>query len=161
MANRPSAGPRYHALMKPITSGTKLALALALGGMLAMGPAIAKPDKGKGHQADKHENQGGPKKAYFEERHGGLVREYYTTQYNAGRCPPGLAKKNNGCLPPGQAKKWNVGERLPATVTYYSVPSSLTVQFGPPPSGCRYVRVGSDILLIRVSSRVIIDAIII
>ena len=149
--------------MKSITSGTKLALALAFGSMLAMGPAIAKPDKGKGHQAEKHDkggpDKGGPKKV-FEDRHGVLVREYYTTQYSAGRCPPGLAKKNNGCMPPGQAKKWNVGQRLPANVTYYSVPASLTAQFGPPPVGYRYVRVGSDILLISVGNRLIVDAII-
>jgi Ni/Co efflux regulator RcnB len=140
--------------MKPNIPGSTLVLALALAGMLAMGQAIGKSDKGK----DKHD-KGGPKKVYFEDRHGVLVREYYTTQYSAGRCPPGLAKKNNGCMPPGQAKKWNVGQRLPANVTYYTVPASLTAQFGPPPVGYRYVRVGSDILLISISNRLIIDAI--
>ena len=140
--------------MKPTT---KAVLGVALAGMLAMGQAIGKPDKGKGH--DKEDKGGGAPQRVFEDRHRVVVGQYYTDQFKAGRCPPGLAKKHNGCLPPGQAKKWNVGQRLPANVAYYAVPASLTVQFGPPPSGCRYVRVGSDILLISISNRVIIDAI--
>jgi hypothetical protein len=34
-----------------------------------------------------------------------VVRTYYRTEYDAGRCPSGLAKKNNGCLPPGQMNR--------------------------------------------------------
>ena len=42
------------------------------------------------------------------------VYTYYRTEFGAGRCPPGLAKKGNGCLPPGQARKlWVVGQPLP------------------------------------------------
>jgi len=40
------------------------------------------------------------------------------------------------------------------------VPQTLVARFGPPPSGCRYVRVGSDILVISIGSRVVLDVLI-
>ncbi len=97
--------------------------------------------------------------AYFGEQQRVVVREYYSKQYSAGRCPPGLAKKNNGCMPPGQAKKWAVGQPLPRDVVFYPVPQSVVVQLGAPPSGHKYVRVASDILLIAIGSSMIVDAI--
>ena len=154
---------------------SKAALALAFAGMLAIGPALAKqdkddhPGKGKGH-SQKGEGggkaargQGAPAvaaRAHFEDRHRAILSSYYSDQYRAGRCPPGLAKKNNGCLPPGQAKKWNVGQPLPRDVVFYSVPQTLVARFGPPPPGCRYVRVASDILVISIGSRVVVDVLI-
>jgi Ni/Co efflux regulator RcnB len=97
--------------------------------------------------------------AYFGEPQRVVVREYYTSQYRAGHCPPGLAKKNNGCMPPGQAKKWAVGQPLPRDVIYYPVPQSVVVRLGAPPAGHKYVRVASDILLIAIGSSMIVDAI--
>jgi Ni/Co efflux regulator RcnB len=170
--------------MKLINLRTKCALALALGGMLAIGPAMAeKPSWAGGGKADrdermdKRDNKGGARRDaderssrdsgrpasdrrdHFEDRHRVVVREYYSEQFRGGRCPPGLAKKHNGCMPPGQAKKWNIGQPLPGNVVYYSVPQTLVVQFGQPPSGYRYVRVASDILLMAVGTRMIIDSI--
>jgi Ni/Co efflux regulator RcnB len=62
-------------------------------------------------------------------------------------------------MPPGQAKKWAVGAPLPRDIVYYEVPQPLVVKIGPPPSGYRYVRVASDILLIALGSRMVIDAV--
>jgi len=70
-----------------------------------------------------------------------------------------LAKKHNGCMPPGQAKKWQLGRPLPRDVVYYAVPQALVVQIGPPPSGYRYVRVATDILLLAVGTGMVVDAI--
>jgi len=166
---------------------TNLALALVVAGTLASGFAMAeKGGKGKDERADKgnsskgaqhderaekgNSNQGarhdggdkssrdGGRREHFGDRHRVLVTEYYGQQFRSGRCPPGLAKKHNGCMPPGQAKKWQTGQYLPREVVYYSVPQSLVVEFGPPPSGHRYVRVGADILLIAIGSRLIVDA---
>ena len=162
--------------MKRIGSRTKLALALALAGMLAIGPAMAqKPswaDGGKNERTDKRDNQKGERRDaddrssrdggrrnHFEDRHRTVVRDYYSQEFNRGRCPPGLAKKHNGCMPPGQAKKWHIGQPLARDVVYYTVPQTLVVQFGQPPSGYRYVRVSSDILLMAIGSRMIVDAI--
>ena len=167
---------------------TNLALALVVAGTLASGFAIAekggkgkdeRAEKGHGNKGAQHEeraekgnsNQGarhdggekgaghdGGRRVHFEDRHRVVVTEYYSQQFRSGRCPPGLAKKHNGCMPPGQAKKWHAGQYLPRDVVYYSVPQSLVIQFGPPPSGHRYVRVGADILLIAIGTRMIVDA---
>lgn len=47
-----------------------------------------------------------------------VIRDYYTTQFRSGRCPPGLARKHNGCVPPGHERVWVVGRPLPREVIY-------------------------------------------
>ncbi len=95
---------------------------------------------------------------YFQDRQIEAARSYYGHPENTGFCPPGLAKKGNGCLPPGQAKKWRKGAPLPAGVIYYDVPRSMVLTLGVPPSGYKYVRVASDILLIAIGTSMVIDA---
>ena len=171
--------------MKPVALKMKCALALVIGGILAVGPVMAGQPEwagggkgGKGERMDRRDEQrgerrdddgrsrrddrdgrSGGKRGHFEERHTVIVREYYGEQFRGGRCPPGLAKKHNGCMPPGQAKKWQVGRPLPREVIYYEVPQPLVVQIGPPPSGYRYVRVASDILMIAIGTGMVVDAI--
>ena len=173
--------------MKPIVVKKTFALALVIGGLLAVGPVLAdKPEwagkggKGNSERMDRRDEQRGEHreerrddrrdddrnargerggKHHFEDRHSVVVRDYYETQYRGGRCPPGLAKKNNGCMPPGQARKWNVGRPLPRDVVYYEVPQPLVVQIGPPPSGYRYVRVAGDILMLAIGTGIVVDAI--
>jgi hypothetical protein len=48
---------------------------------------------------------------------------------------------------------------MPRDVIYYSVPQPLVLQIGPPPSGYRYVRVASDILMIAIGTGMVVDAI--
>ena len=96
---------------------------------------------------------------YFQQQHRDAARDYYGRSENRGFCPPGLDKKGNGCLPPGQAKKWQQGYPLPPHVSYYDVPRSVVLTLGVPPSGYRYVRVASDILLIAVGTSIVVDAI--
>ena len=159
--------------MKRISMRTNCVLALAVAGILAAAPALAeKPSwagAGKGEKSGQaagdersSHHRGGPATGtseHFADRHRSAANEYYGEQFRSGRCPPGLAKKHNGCMPPGQAKKWSVGQPLPRDVTYYEVPSALVVQFGQPPSGYRYVRVGNDILLMALGTRMVTDAI--
>jgi Ni/Co efflux regulator RcnB len=165
--------------MKTHNVKLKTALALALSGMLAIGPATAakpswagggKPDrdehmdkggsqKGERHETNTNSPRGEGRRDHFEDRHRVAVRDFYVEQYRGGHCPPGLAKKHNGCMPPGQAKKWQIGYQLPRDVVYYSVPQGLVVQIGLPPSGYRYVRVASDILLMAIGTGMIVDAI--
>lgn len=119
-------------------------------------------DKGKGgrERAEPVRSAApGPGRHVFEDRHRVVVHDYYVTEYRAGRCPPGLAKKNNGCMPPGQAKKWHVGHPLPRDVIFYDLPPALVVQIGTPPPGYRYVRVAADILLIAIGTGLVIEAI--
>jgi Ni/Co efflux regulator RcnB len=147
--------------------------ALALGALLAAAPAIAdKPSwagSGKdGKHGNKHDDQqddrresthGRSVEIRFDDHNRRTINDYYGTQFRSGHCPPGLAKKNNGCLPPGQAKKWQRGHALPGDLRHYDLPRDLLIRLPVPPSGHRYVRVASDILLIAVGSSMVIDAI--
>jgi Ni/Co efflux regulator RcnB len=153
---------------------TARALIFVIGGIWAVSPVFAdKPEgkgggqhdqKGKGKGKNKHDERGDNDRnehkegrRYFEDRHANYTRDYYGNYYTKyKKCPPGLAKKNNGCMPPGQAK-WERGRPLPREVVYYDVPQPILVQLPPPPRGDRYVRVGGDILLIAIGTRMVID----
>ena len=154
----------------------RCALALVIGGILAAGPVMADNQSsagygkgGKDERRDRRDHDeisqrdrdghSAQKGRHFEDRHRVIVREYYVEDFRGGRCPPGLRKRQNGCVPPGQAKKWQVGRPLPREVIFHDVPRQLVVQIGLPPSGYRYVRVASDILMIAVGTGMVIDAI--
>jgi Ni/Co efflux regulator RcnB len=96
---------------------------------------------------------------YFEDHHHKEVHEYYQEEFDAGHCPPGLAKKHNGCIPTGQERRWRMGYPLPRDIIFYDIAPSLAIRLGPPPSGHRYVRVATDILLIAIGSGMVIDGI--
>jgi len=157
--------------MRKISLLESKALILFAAGMLAAAPALADRDEhndrhegrskhgqGKHKSSDRNEREGG-RHGHFSDQHRTAIHEYYAEQFRTGRCPPGLAKKRNGCMPPGQAKKWKVGHPLPREVVYYDLPPAVVMQIGPPPSGHRYVRVASDILLIAIGTGMIVDAI--
>ena len=114
-----------------------------------------KGDSNREHGGGKHDRD----HAHFSDHNRVVLHDYYSEQFHSGHCPPGLAKKHNGCMPPGQAKKWYVGRPLPRDVVYYELPRTVLVQLEPPPSGYRYVRVASDILLITVGTSMVVDAI--
>ena len=149
---------------------TGRALAFALAGVLAAGPALAeKPSwagekggkaRGDEHREGRDESRERDRRVeHFGDPHRAAVREYYAGQFQSGRCPPGLAKKHNGCMPPGQARKWQLGRPLPRDVIYYEVPRPLVVQLGQPPAGYRYIRVAGDILMIAAGTALVVDAI--
>lgn len=96
---------------------------------------------------------------YFNDRDRIVADRFLGTEYRSGECPPGLDKKSTGCVPPGQAKKWIIGQPIPQDLVYYDLPPELIAGIGSPPFGYRYVRVASDILLIAVGSRIVMDAI--
>ncbi|MBI5860921.1 MAG: hypothetical protein HZB64_01865 [Rhodocyclales bacterium] len=174
-------------MQKPFQKSASI-LTLVLAGIFSTSPAYAdKPDWAGGgkqgkrehredrnsrerdHDRDNHEHEhdrdsrrghsGITINAYFNDHQREAAHAYYGKQFQRGRCPPGLAKKHNGCMPPGQAKKWAVGRPLPRGVIYYDVPPAVVIQLGRPPSGYRYVRVASDILLIAVGTSMVVDAI--
>lgn len=96
---------------------------------------------------------------FFNDSHRTVVREYYSSAYDSGRCPPGLRRKHNFCQPPGLAKRWVMGRPLPRDVVYYDLPPMVVQQIGYPPAGYRFVRVASDILLISIGTGIVMDAI--
>jgi len=154
-----------------------LACAAVVCTVLAL-PAAAQPDKGHGkgggggppphaqggggspsggsYSGGQGQGRGGPDSYVVPDRDRNTVYSYYRTEYGAGHCPPGLAKKNNGCLPPGQAKKmWAIGRPLPAGVYYEQLPPVLLGRLSPAPAGYQYVRVASDILMLAVGTRMV------
>ena len=167
--------------MKNTQIKTGRALALLLAGLMATAGAMAeKPEWAGGgkhgkpqqqaqqqqQQPQQQQRQEAPAQSkadrangHFRDDQRTVVRNYFSEQYSAGRCPPGLAKKNNGCMPPGQARKWTVGQPLPRGVVTYSLPTVVISQLGAPPVGQRYVRVASDILLIAIGTGLVVDAI--
>ena len=118
-----------------------------------------KHDRGDSYKEHGRDKYDGEDRAHFSDHNRVILHDYYTEQFHSGRCPPGLAKKHTGCMPPGQAKKWALGRPLPRDVVYYELPRTVLVQLEPPPSGHRYVRVASDILLIAVGTGMVVDAI--
>jgi Ni/Co efflux regulator RcnB len=167
-------------MYKKIPTATRLAV-LAFSALLASASAIAdkgdKGDKGGKHgHGHKHEQHVDDRRyddrhyddrrddvsiqLYFGNNDRRIVNEYYAPEFRSGHCPPGLAKKGNGCMPPGQAKKWRKGYPLPPSVVYYELPPDLIYRMPPPPPRHRYVRVGSDILLLSIGSGIVVDAMI-
>src|SRR5215470_15852519 len=131
---------------------TVASLALA-GSAFAQKDKDDKPGHGKGgppsaQQPSSSHSSGGQQGYVVSDRDRNTTYSYYRTEYNAGRCPPGLAKKDNGCRPPGQAKKqWEMGRPLPREVYYEELPPMLVRQLSPAPAGYQYVRVANDILM--------------
>ena len=146
------------------------ALALVIPALLIgiASPAWADKDKdnrGKGKHG--HGDRGGgpavvvqPVRVVVPDRDRTVVYQYYRSEFSAGRCPPGLAKKGNGCLPPGQAKKlWVIGQPLPPAVVYEPVPRAVVQQLAPVPPGYDYVRVDNDVLLMDMTNRMVADVV--
>lgn len=105
-------------------------------------------------------SSGGQSVIVVSDRDRNAAYSYYRTEYVAGNCPPGLAKKGNGCMPPGLAKKqWELGRPLPMEVYYEPLPRALLIQLSPAPAGYQYVRVANDILMMAIATRLIAGAV--
>lgn len=97
---------------------------------------------------------------HFSDHHRQVVGNHYGQYYRQKKkCPPGLMRKQNACVPPEHARRWEMHKPLPHDVSYYYVPSRVVAHMGPPPHGHRYVRVGTDILLIAIGTQMVVDAI--
>lgn len=148
------------------------ALVVAIAAAVAFAPALADKGGEHGHGHGNGHGQGErgehgrrdvkelPVGGYFNDRNRVAVRKYFADQYGHGKkCPPGLAKKHNGCMPPGQERHLALGQPVPSGVTMYPVPQPVIVQLPPAPYGYRYARVGNDIVLVRIDTRLIVDVI--
>lgn len=166
-----------HSWFKAVFWAFALAAAISTGPALADKPSWAGEKGGKGSVGEQRNEgpraqergtgrdqtrsqSGRPGRIeHFADQNRLAVREFYGSQFQSGRCPPGLAKKQNGCMPPGQAKKWAIGRPLPRGVVLYDVPPPLLTQLPPPLVGHRYVRVAGDILMIAIGTALVVDAI--
>lgn len=80
------------------------------------------------------------------------VAAYYRDDYLAGNCPAGLVRTDMGCEP---KRIWALGEPLDPAVTYEVLPQPLIAQLDPVPDGYGYIRLGEQILLMVLDTRVI------
>jgi Ni/Co efflux regulator RcnB len=85
------------------------------------------------------------------------VNSYYRTEYLNGTCPDDLVRSGDGCSLPASApeRPWALGEPLPPAVVYQPLPAPLIAQLAPAPAGYQYVRVGDEIVLLAITSRVV------
>jgi hypothetical protein len=86
----------------------------------------------------------------FSSRDRRLIRDYYNN-YKPKKAPPGLAKRRH--LPPGLAKR----DTLPSGLRGRNLPGELERRLSQLPDGYIRVIVGSDIVLVKTHTRVIID----
>jgi hypothetical protein len=93
------------------------------------------------------------------ERDRDAVYDYYGIKHAPGACPSGLMKEPNGCLPGEPRGAWTIGKRLQANELAYPLPAVLLGQLSPPPNGYEYVRIGGDVLILGIDSRVVAGAV--
>jgi Ni/Co efflux regulator RcnB len=138
------------------------AILLVSGLLFSCTAVAASNERGEGREqvgGESRDSVAGDNKVHFDERQRVVVRNYFVEESRAGRCPPGLAKKNNGCSPPGQVKQWQLGQQLPAEVSWYELSRELELQLGQAPAGYRYAGVDNDILLLELGTQVVVDVI--
>lgn len=128
-------------------------LALLAAALLVSNPTLA-------DSADSKKGKPGSQGTHFKDEHKTAISEYYEEQFlSTHRCPPGLTRNYDGCVPSDKAHKWKTGQPLPRNATTYDLPPEIVARIGPPPSGHRYVRVDSDILLVTTGTSLIVDII--
>ncbi len=104
---------------------------------------------------DRLRYQGG---RYFNDRDRAFADFYLADAYRNGPCPADLKSSSKGCKSHNPLKKWKIGQSLSHDISFYDVPPTLIEGIGQPPPGFRYIRIDSDILLINIDTRIVMDA---
>lgn len=87
----------------------------------------------------------------FTSRDRNIIAHYYANLPRHKRMPPGLARREH--LPPGLVKR----DRLPRGLRGRELPSDLERQLHALPSGYVRIVIGSDVVLMNRSTRVVMD----
>jgi len=92
----------------------------------------------------------------FSDQQKKAVSDYFSQSYDIGECPVGLIAREGRCQSQNPDKLWRVGEALPRALEGETrdLPNVLAERLGPSPSGSRYVRAGSDILMLDATGKV-------
>ena len=137
----------------------RLLWAVLLAGALVC-PAWAQTDKSRvrAHSADTVFAVTAAPRPLVTSRERFAVYGYFRDEFRRGNCPAGLVKRPIGCQMPGEPKRqWTLGRRLSPTTQFFPLPLPLLGALPPPPSGVKYVRVDSDIVLMEVDTLRIIE----
>jgi Ni/Co efflux regulator RcnB len=118
--------------------------------------------KPKPHPAPHHTTRHAPPHKtsghdYFNSNQRSYLQSYYHTQFHGHACPPGLIVRDGYCVATGP-RRWRVGAPLTG-ITYYALPADVQVRLGQPPTGYHYVRVGTDILMVALTTGIVVDAV--
>jgi len=136
-----------------------LVLAVLVGSVLLGSSVLADPER-DGRHHDRHDERfyNGPRKGSslslqftFTNRERIYLNDYYRRNL-----PPGLAKQ--GKVPPGHAKRLARGMPWPPGVPYYPLPHHIERDLQPLPRGYARFIVGSDVVIVDLGARLIIDA---
>jgi len=112
-------------------------------------------DSGSG--GDPADSGGGASLGAFSDAQRRAVSEYFSQSYEIGECPVGLIARNGRCQSQVPDKPWRFGEPLPRDLAGQArdLPNILSERLGPAPSGRRYVRAGTDVLMLDTDDRVV------
>lgn len=81
---------------------------------------------------------------------------YYRGEVAAGRCPTPLVRKDKACVAPAPAKAvWKLDQPLPDGTKPEAPPAALIGKLSPSPAGYQYMRVGNDILIVGIGTRIV------
>jgi hypothetical protein len=139
-------------------------LALVLGGQIVIAQQFASPDSESGLKVPRSDGPGGgpyiKAKINFDDVDRLTIHNYYNEIAQRGSCPAGLTRHPDGCLSQNPAKEWVIGRQLPYEAVFHDLPAELTRHIAPAPAGYRYVRIGSDVLLISRGSDIVVAAVV-
>ena len=116
----------------------------SLAGMAAIMPAWAQADGKPGRPPDKAIGLS------IADRDRDAVYNYYHVGHTEAGAGPRSGHVN---------KVWAIGRPLPDDVIYHPLPAVLLGQLTSPPVGYEYVRVGSDVLLMAMGTRIVAGAV--
>lgn len=93
----------------------------------------------------------------FSDRQRQAVSEYFSQSYEIGECPAGLIARQGRCQAQNPDKRWKFGEPLPRELAGQTsdLPNILVERLGQPASGNRYVRSGTDVLMLDSADTVV------
>lgn len=113
-------------------------------------------DPGSGGPSQGRSGGGQAQTNAFNEQQRKAVSDYFSQSYEIGECPVGLIAREGRCQSQNPDKLWRVGEPLPRALQNEArdLPNMLAERLGPAPSGSRYIRAGSDVLMLDASGTV-------
>lgn len=118
--------------------------------LLPMAGCDTYPRYGEVEVGDRHHSV----RVVFSDRDIDYLRDYYRPRHPHGY-PPGLAKQ--GKIPPGHAMKLRMGQPFPPEYSWRPLPRELEGRLSPLPDGYARVIVGTDIGILNLRTRVVVD----
>ena len=113
-------------------------------------------DHGSGGTSQGGQGGGQAQTNAFSDQQRKAVSDYFSQSYEIGECPAGLIAREGRCQSQNPDKLWRVGEPFPRALENEAkdLPNVLAERLGPAPSGSRYVRAGSDVLMLDAAGNV-------